>query len=145
MQAGYLSVETHEAHPGIVRLVVSSTSPEPAVARCGDCRLRYVARFEDREAALMHAHNLLRRRLFDADAHLYRVPLERAIATIESIDLPHRRLYLDPDFGDAMRGHVATLTDDLCAQRRAREHVFDTIGYCAIALLIFNLLVLSLP
>ena len=103
MQSGYLAIETHRDRPGIVRLVLSTEAPDPAPAAHADRRLRYVARFNDREAALMHTHEILRRRLIDLDTHLYRVPPERAIAAVESLDLKHRRIYLDSEFSDESR------------------------------------------
>jgi len=143
VQSGYLAIETHRDRPGIVRLVSSIEAPDPAPNAHADRRLRYIARFNDREAALMHTHEILRRRLIDPDAHMYRVPPERAIAAIESLDLKHRRTYLDSEFSDESRSAIASLTKRFNMQRRAWATLFETLGYIGIGILLFNMLLLS--
>jgi hypothetical protein len=145
VQSGYLAIETHRDRPGIVRLVLSTEAPDPAPAAHADRRLRYVARFNDREAALMHTHEILRRRLIDLDTHLYRVPPERAIAAVESLDLKHRRIYLDSEFSDESRSAIASLTERLRSRRRAWATLFQTLGYIGIGILLFNMFFLSFP
>jgi len=144
MQSGYLAIETHLDHPGIVRLVLSTEPPDPQAGAHVDRRLRYVARFNDHEGALMHTHEILKRRLLDPDAHLYRVPLERAIAATESLDLKHRRIYLDPDLSDETCAAIESLAKGFRGQRRAWTVFFQTLGYIGIGLLLFNLFFLSL-
>jgi len=104
----------------------------------GDARLRYAARFEDVDAALMHAHNALRRRLIDVDRRLYRTDPIEAVAAVDAIDLPHRRVHLD-----------ATLAGDdrltaRIARRRAGHERDDRIwtGIGAAALLFLAALML---
>jgi len=143
VQSGFLAIETHRDRPGIVRLVLSTEAPDPAPAAHADRRLRYIARFNDREAALMHTHEILRRRLIDLDTHLYRVPPERAIAAVESLDLKHRRTYLDSEFSDESRSAIASLAERLRSQRRAWATLFQTLGYIGIGILLFNMLFLS--
>ena len=143
MQSGYLAIETHRDRPGIVRLVLSTEAPDPAPATHAVRRLRYIARFNDREAALMHTHQILRRRLIDLDTRLYRVPPERAIAAVESLDLKHRRTYLDSEFSDESRSAIASLTEGLRSQRRAWATIFQTLGYIGIGILLFNMFFLS--
>jgi len=91
----------------------------------------------------MHTHEILRRRLIDPDTHLYRVSPERAIAAIESLDLKHRRTYLDSEFSDESRSAIASLTKRFLMQRRAWATVFETLGYIGIGILLFNMLFLS--
>ena len=79
MQPGVLYLETHAAHPGLVRVALAD-APPPTGTNV-PARVRYAARFADRDAALMHTHELLRRRLVDVDARLYRTSLPAAIAT----------------------------------------------------------------
>jgi hypothetical protein len=145
VQTGYLAIETHRDRPGIVRLVLSTEAPDPAPAAHADRRLRYVARFNDREAALMHTHEILRRRLIDLDTHLYRVPPERAIAAVESLDLKHRRIYLDSEFSDESLSAITSLTERLRSRRRAWATLFQTLGYIGIGILLFNMFFLSFP
>jgi hypothetical protein len=143
VQSGYLAIETHRDRPGIVRLVSSTEAPDPAPEVHADRRLRYIARFNDVEAALMHTHEILRRRLIDLDTRLYRVPPERAIAAVESLDLKQRRTYLDSEFSDESRSAIASLTEGLRSRRRAWATIFQTLGYIGIGILLFNMLFLS--
>jgi len=143
LQSGYLAIETHRDRPGIVRLVLSSESPDPASPAHAERRLRYVARFNDREAALMHTHEILKRRLLDQDAHLYRASLERAIAATESLDIRHRRIYLDPGISGESKEAIASLSKQMQARRRSWAAFFQTLGYIGIGILLFNMLFLS--
>ena len=145
MEHGYLAVETHRNRPGMVRLVLSTELPRPGrgTGAGPDTRLRYAARFNDRDAALMHTHEILKRRLIDPDAHLYRAEMAHAIAAIESIGLSHRDVYIDPELDDTTRQAIETARRAITAQRRRYEHLFETIGYIGIGLLLFNLFVLS--
>jgi hypothetical protein len=106
-------------------------------------RLRYIARFNDRQAAMMHTHELLKRRLIDLDARLYRVPLERAIAATESLDLKHRRIYLDAELSDESRMAIDAFAARFRTRRQAWAGIFLTMGYIGVGLLLLNLLVLS--
>jgi len=126
----------------MVRLMLTSELPDAQRADA-DTRLRYAARFNDGDAALMHTHEILKRRLLDPDSHLYRVPEERAIAAIESLGLTHRDVYFDPSMDEATRQAIDRLREDMAGQRERKEQLFTTIGYIAIGLLLFNLFVLS--
>lgn len=146
MQSGYLAIETHQERPGIVRVALSREAPDPApgTAMQTDRRLRYIARFNDGDAALMHTHEILKRRLIDPDAHLYRVPAERAIAAIESVDLKCRRIYLDGEFSNESKETIASQAERLRSQRRAWAVFFQALGYIGVGILLFNLFFLSL-
>lgn len=144
MEHGYLAVETHRNRPGLVRLVVSDHLPQPDTDDERDTQLRYAARFNDRDAALMHTHEILKRRLIDPDVHLYRAEMAHAIAAIESLGLSHRDVYIDPDLDAATRRTIETAREVITAQRRRKERLFETIGYIGIGMLLLNLFVLSL-
>lgn len=139
MQPAYLAVETHPARPDMVRLVLAPRQPDPPSGGQVGPRLRYVARFNDGDAALMHTHELLRRRLVDIDARLYRVSCELAVAAIESLGLAHRRVYLDPAFERQQRSEIAERTLRFRHRRQLKERVFRYVGYAGLALLLFNL------
>jgi len=143
VHSGYLTIETHRDRPGVVRLVLNSESPDPAPATHGERRIRYVARFNDGDAALMHIHEILKRRLLDLDAHLYRASLERAIAAAESLDLGHRRIYLDPEVSAESNKAIESFGNEMRAQHRSRAVFFQTLGYIGIGILLFNLFFLS--
>lgn len=142
MKPGYLSIETNEERKGLVRLLVAASQPDAAAPHAVR-RIRYTARFNDSEAALMHSHELLKRRLLDPDAHLYRCPLERAIAAVESLGLRYNRVYLDAGLSDAQRSQIAFLSERYRARRRQKELIFQTLGYIALLILLLNLFVLS--
>ncbi len=143
MTPGYLSIETHEAHRESIRFVLTPQAPDVEPTRHDVRRIRYVAHFHDSEAALMHSHEILKRHLLDRDAHLYRFPLERAIAAVESLGLRHRRIYLDPDLSDAAHTAIASFTAQYRRRRQRRDSFFQTVGYLALLLLLLNLFLLS--
>jgi hypothetical protein len=136
-------VETHDDRPGLSRLVLSEVPPSTTPPD-GPTRIRYTARFNDSEAALMHAHEILKRRLLDPDAHLYRVPVEHAIAATESIRLRHRDVYLDGELTDRSRREIERLKAQFCERQQRKDRLFDTLGYIGLGLLLFNMLFLSL-
>ena len=146
MPTGYLSVQTHPDHEGLVRILASRTHPSgEAGAAAHHPAVRYVARFRDRDAAMMHVHELLRHRLVDIDDRLYRTELATAIAAIESIDLRHERLYVDPETLQRSGDEIRNRTDVFTRRRLWRDRMFRGMGFVGIALLLFNLLFLSLP
>ena len=128
-------------HTAGFTMPVRSSKPTLHSAR----RIRYIARFNDCEAGLMHTHEILKRRLLDPDTHLYRVPMEQAIAAIESLGLRHRRIYLDSDFSADTKAHIEALTERYRDRRRYQTAFFQTLGYIGVGILLFNLLVLSFP
>jgi hypothetical protein len=144
MQPGYLAIETHTERPGLVRFVLCDTLPDPDPTGHSEPRWRFIAGFNDSEAALMHTHELLKRRLLESETHLYRTSPERAIAAVESLDLRHRRVYLDPDFDDRSRATIASLTEKYVGRRRAWASFFQTLGYIGIGLLLLNLFTFSI-
>jgi hypothetical protein len=143
VENGYLAVETHGGRPGMVRLIVSPNLPPATTDVDSPTRLRYAARFNDSSAALMHTHELLKRRLVDCDSHLYRVDLAQAIGAIESIDLTHRDVFLDAALDDPTRKAIDAVRNDMIRRRERKTHFFEAMGYIGIGLLLFNLFVLS--
>ncbi|MFM1892067.1 MAG: hypothetical protein RLZ44_1144 [Pseudomonadota bacterium] len=143
MQPGYLSLETSASHPGLVRIRSLPDGPPPLPQGPGlapDPAVRLVMRYQDLDAARMHAHSALRRRLVDVDAGTYRASLEEAVAGIEAIDLSHRLIYLDPDLDATTRRAI----DARIAARRQRQALVDRIwqivGGLAIGFLVLLML-----
>jgi hypothetical protein len=136
MELGYLFIETHPGHRGLVRIAVADHPPAVPGARHEGRRVRYIARFNDAEAGLMHVHTLLRRRLVDVDGRLYRSSLERAVAAAESVGLRHGRLYLDPDLEPDRLEDIRRRGEALAAARRGRERLLQGIGYATLAWLL---------
>lgn len=137
MHAGYLVVETHATHPGLVRIREADQAPATPAAG-GSPRLRYAAYFDDLDAARMHAHDKLRRRLVDVDTGLYRSDLVTAVAAVEAINLRHRQIYVDPDIGEDPALTAAVRADRARQARVAR--VWQLVGVIALLLLIIKLL-----
>lgn len=143
MKPGYLYIETSQSHPGLVRLAVSNVAPDPAPSIHQDRRIHFVARFNDSTTALMHTHELLKRRLVDRDGRLYRVSMEQAIAAADSLDLKHQATYVDCDLVDEQRATIEELTTAFRRRKQRTNQIFEIMGYVGIALLLFNLFILS--
>jgi len=137
MQGGYLLVETHPTHPGLVR--IRTADQAPAGRAGGDQpRLRYAARFDDISAAQMHAHSQLRRGLVDVDSGLYRADPITAVAAAASIGLRHRQIYLDPELASNPRLDAEIARR--CARRQRISAIWDAVGIGALIFLLARLL-----
>jgi hypothetical protein len=144
VESGYLGVEVNGQRPGLVRIVVSEYLPTRSDSTTGDGpRLRYAARFNDTDAALMHTHELLKRRLVDLDAHLYRSSEQLAIAAIESLGLSHRDVYFDPGLDQETRVAIESARLEFVRRRKSKDQIFATMGYLGIGILLFKLLAFS--
>lgn len=136
MESGYLIIETSQRHPGLVRIhTATDRPPHLPESDTEDPRIRYMARFNDVDAALMHAHNALRHRLVNTDTRLYRVELPRAIAAVESITLSHQRNYLDPWLDPGVRETIDTLAASRAAHQQQQVRIWNLVGWIALALL----------
>jgi hypothetical protein len=140
MECGHLIVESGGAHAERVRIYTSGKPPALPTPSGGGRAPRpcHVVFFNDLSAARMHAHELLRRKLIDVDAGLYRATPMEAVAAIESIDLAHRRIYLDPDIAAdrALSERVARLR----SSRLRAELTWRLIGFGALILLVIKVL-----
>jgi hypothetical protein len=96
MEPGYLLLETRPDQPGLVVARVRSEAPQANADG-----LRFAARFNDIDAALMHLHQRLRRRLRTLEPRTYAVDLVEAVAAADAIELDHRRVYLDPSLSQS--------------------------------------------
>jgi len=137
LQTGYLSIETSSDRPELLRLVLSDRCPTVSETE-GPDSVRYIARFNDGEAALMHTHQLLRRRLVDVGAGLYRVDLVSAVAAIESLGLSHGRIYLDPHLSQQELGRIDARVLQLQTKRLRRERFWYAVGYIALGVLLLQ-------
>ncbi len=141
MNTGYLCISTHTDHPGLLRLLTSSQVPHLPNGRDASSEIiRYGARFNDVQAALMHTHNLLRHCMLDSDARLYRVPLAQAIAAVESLGLAHERIYQDPGLEESLLAQVTLETRQLRVRRKRCNRLIEAIGYLALGILLFQAL-----
>lgn len=140
MTPGHLSILTNDRHPGLIRVLLDVDPPATEPAPGSPLRIRYVARFNDSDAALMHTHEILKRRLVDLDTHLYRASVEFAIAAVASLRLGHREVFLDNGLPAQIRAAIPGLTRSLQDRHRRKERLFETLGYIGIGLLLLNLL-----
>ena len=141
MRSAYLSIETHTERPGLIRMGLSEWRPAiPDATQQGPRRVHYIARFNDGEAALMHAHQQLRKRLVDVNGRLYRCDPGSAVAFIESIGIAHSRIYLDPEFGPETHAAIQSKVLDLTQKQHRRERFWDLVGYAALGVLLLQFL-----
>jgi hypothetical protein len=140
MQSGFLFVETNARHPGMVRIRGAAQDPTPIGdgLRAGHGpRVRLVVRFLDLDAARMHAHTELRRRLIDADAGTYRASLVEAVAALDAIQLDHRLIYRDPDISTEDAAAIASLVRARHKQQAWQDKAWQIVGGLGIGLLVF--------
>jgi len=138
MQAGYLSLETRDDRPGMVRFCRSIEFPDTE-RQGGEAGIRAIASYKDLDAAEMHVHDHLRHHLVDIDSHLYDVSLAEALAALHSLSLTNRVEWIDPSVDSetlaAMQGYI----DKHKAARRRRDLWIRLVIVIAIALLVLNL------
>ena len=96
----------------------------------------YIARFNDIEAARLHAFSALRRHLLDVDSGLFRVEVTEAIAVVESIALPHRQLFLDPDLDNVSRRRIADRTTTLQRRKTLVDRLWQVVGWVSVGWLV---------
>ncbi|OOZ42457.1 hypothetical protein [Solemya elarraichensis gill symbiont] len=134
MHSGYLSVETHPQHQGIIRFDKQLYAPQLPDGKAGG-HICYVARFNDIDTAMMHVHDVLRHQLVDLDNHLYKVAVAHAIAAVKSRQLTQRETWIDPELDDeTMQSIDASIARH--KQRQARlEELMKLVGKAAIVLL----------
>lgn len=129
MQSGYLMIATRLDHPGLVFVETASIAPQSS--RPG---LAFAARFSDIDAALMHLHEPLRRRLESLEPRCYGVELEQAVAVADAIELDHRVVFIDPALAD--RPRVRERTEMLRRRHRRVDWWLHAVGIFAVLLLI---------
>jgi len=135
MEPGYLYLVSTAEYPGLVRFQVSDRLP-PTEVDSGS-GVRYVARFNDIDAALMHVQNELRHSLVDIDEHIYRVDLATAVAAVEADELRHKRVWMDEKVdNEALRSR----TDDFRIQHRKQDKFWRWVGMIAFGWLLLGLL-----
>jgi len=87
---------------------------------------------------------LILRFLLDLNNRIYQVDLTTAIADVESIRLKHKTIWCDPELTTTELEKIKTLRHNIKRKQDRVERVIDTIGYAALGLLAFDLLVLLL-
>lgn len=143
MRAAYLCVETHSDQPDKIRLLLCEVEPSDRSEPDNRGQIRFCAHFNDGDAALMHTHDLLRRRLVDIDNHLYQATIEEAIAAIDSVELRHQVTFTDPALSDGSRHIIDASERDIRRRQARRNRFFEVAGYIGLGLLLFNMFFLA--
>jgi len=140
MRAGFLYLQTHRDHPGLIRVLKAEHPPALEFKPDDPVAIRYIARFNDLDAARMHFHNAMPRRLVDVNASLYRTTLPEAIANIETCELRHQRFWIDPDLSEDELQRITTHSERQGRRHRRNEIIWRIIGALALLGLLFNML-----
>ncbi len=136
MRPGYLYLETHREHPGMVRIVVSTRSPEPLRDSGEPTRIRYIARFKDVDTGRMHFQNALHRHLVNIDEGLYQSSISEAIAAIEADHLDHTREWVDPSLGAEEYRRMSAISAKWRHRHARSDRLWRMVGAGAVTLLI---------
>ncbi len=140
MRAGYLCLQTNRESPGLVRVLIRDTLPDTRQETLSDPKIRYVARFNDVDAAQMHVQNSLGSRLTDLETRTYRVDLGEAMATVDADILKHRKIWVDPALDSELLKRIDHLTSRKRDRHQRIERIWQIVGNLAAALLVFQLL-----
>jgi hypothetical protein len=132
MRAGYLYLAPCPKTPGVIRL------NEAAIPPSGGEEVQLIMHFTDLDAAAMHFHTGLRRRLVDPDARSYRATMPEAAAVMQAIELRHQLTYLSPQL--ASNPSLAAETARLHRRHMVTHRIFDLIGVAGLVLLILTAL-----
>jgi hypothetical protein len=139
MEIGFLFLQTSPSHPGLVRILTTTAeAPKPAShdGSAADPAIRFVARFNDLDAARLHAFSALRRHLVDLDGGLFRVGIVDAIAAVDSISLPHRLFFLDPDLSAEEKSLLTARIARHRRRNRRADQAWRLVGWIGIAWLV---------
>lgn len=139
MAVGYLFIKTHPDEPLIVRVLISSARPGTS-EDLGRGIVRYVARFDDVDAGQMHAHNILGRTLIDLDSRRYRVSVTEAIAAVESDNLSHRRVWIDPELTQSEVDEITDLVAKRVLNAQRADRAWYAVGLAFVVLLFLQIL-----
>jgi hypothetical protein len=137
MKTGFLTLITHPEHPDLVRARILDEPPELKRQEDGS-EIRYVARFKDGEAGLMHVQNAMHADLVDLESRIYRNSLSNMIATIEADSLDHKRIWLDPAIPLEEREQIDSLTLQKQKSKQHIDRIWQIIGALAVLFLLLT-------
>lgn len=137
MKTGFLSLETHPEHSGLVRVAMRDTVPELTPQEDGSS-IRYVARFEDVEASRMHIQNAMHGKLVNLEDRIYRSDLGEMIACVEADGLDHVRVWMDPTFSIAEVRRIDALVRRNRKRHRAVDLIWQTVGVIGLLFLLLT-------
>jgi hypothetical protein len=137
MKTGFLSLITHPQHPDLVRVRIDDEMPELKPQADGSA-IRYLARFMDSEAGLMHIQNAMHSTLVDLENRIYRQPLTKMIACVEAEGLDHERIWIDPEIPAGERSLIDTLIKRRKASQRRIDRIWQAVGILGLLLLLLT-------
>jgi hypothetical protein len=111
---------------------------EAAVPPAGDASTPVIAYFWDLDAAVMHFHSGLCRRLLDPDRKAYRADMVEAAAVLDAIELRHQRTYVSPALAASPALEAAVTR--LRRQHQLVRRIFDWAGIVGLLLLLYTAL-----
>lgn len=138
---GYLYLQTHPDHPGLVRVLSARRQPTLGGSAKDGSIVRYLVYCGDVETARFHLHSALRRRLLDIDNQLYRSSLPVAIAAVVGGSLSYRQIWIDPALPQSDHDLIASLARRRRSRQRRIDRIWQTVGGIGIALMLINALV----
>jgi hypothetical protein len=137
MKTGFLTLITHSEHPGLVRAQLRDELPELKSQQDGG-EIRYVARFRDGEAGLMHVQNAMHSHLEDLENRIYQTPLGQMIACVEADGLEHERVWMDPALDEEELRQIDREVKKRKTRRKRGERAWQIAGYLALLLLLLS-------
>lgn len=137
MKAGFLTLETHPDHSGLVRVQMRDSLPELKRQEDGT-EIRYVARFQDLEAGQMHVQNEMHRYLVDLENRIYRKALSEMIACVEADGLDHARVWIDPAISEKESEHIASMILRLRKRHEMVDRIWQAVGIAGLVLLLIT-------
>jgi hypothetical protein len=135
VKTGFLTLITHPAHPGLVSARIFEEPPELVTLEDGS-DIRYVARFKDGEAALMHVQNSMHAKLVDLENRIYRNSLINMIATVEADGLDHQQVWIDPAISTEDLRQIDALTRKKRVSIRRIDRIWQIAGFLGLLLLL---------
>ena len=133
MSVGYIALQTHPEHPGLVRVVTLERVPEAKGGHL-DGDLRYILLYSNAFVARMHIHEGLRRRLVDIDQGLYRCDLGMAMAVCDTVAFHHKRVWQDPSVSEDTLASRAEWRARLEKRHAWRARVWRWVGWAFVFL-----------
>ena len=139
MKSGFLTLETHADHAGLVRVKIWDQLPELKPQPDGS-EIRYLARFRDIEAGRMHVQNMMHSSLVDLEDRVYRQKLDEMIACVEADNLDHSRVWIDPGLDQDEKNHIEQLVEKHHSEQKWVDLIWRGVGIAGIILLVITAL-----
>lgn len=137
MRTGFLTLETHPGHRDLVRVRMRERMPDLAT-RDDETEIRYLARFQDIEAAQMHVQNMMHGFLVNLEHRIYEKPLVEMIACVEADELDHARVWIDPGINQDELARIESLVKRHRRRRKWIDLAWQAAGIAGLILLFLS-------